>query len=151
VATTSLQFSVLTTLKTLLDARTPGLDGVQRSLGRPAGDDQATEYVWLLGSSDLDQEHTRLSGGQARVARENEFDIDIKVGARSKVGPEANYVRLGEIVAQVELIVAEDPRLGNLDGVNWCVLTGIDIDLGRKERQPEATADLILTVSGRLR
>lgn len=142
--------AVVEALVEMLTSRA-GLAGVKIEIGPPSQDDDATEQIYLDDIDSWDMEHRVLSGGQATVARDETFELPWVVKVRSRAGQSASFRRAFEIHNEVALAVAEDPRLGGVDGLLEAKFTDGSVDFGQAERKATTKITNNLTIKGKLR
>lgn len=135
------------TRQRLRDLIADGLPGVQVEYAWPAKQLQP-RAVWLGRlRSTIDIETFKAN----RKNRVDEFDVDVWCAASGRGYPtaEAADAAAEELVHAVEDVLADDPTLGALDGLQWAMLTA-------REGDPDPTDDgwaaaIRLTISCRAR
>lgn len=133
----------------LVDLITDQSPGVQVSYGMPPPEQQQRELLALLSSSSATIEDPHLKDG--RRARYEDFDSQILVLVASQPTPRAAEARATEIGSVVEDILAEDPKLGAVDGLIAAWPTAREFDSGYgPEGLPLCALELTVRMKARL-
>ncbi|RMH85147.1 MAG: hypothetical protein D6683_01370 [Actinomyces sp.] len=150
MATTSVAFDAMAALVDALSARS-GLSGVKVDFAAPSSDDDATEQVRLGTVVAGTQDPEVFSGGAARTARAERFDLDVEVIVRSKRTTRDAVERAFALAAEVEDEVASDPTLGGVDGLAWATVSGLESEVGQAGQLPRVVVTLTVSCRARLR
>lgn len=125
----------------------PALQGVLVNYGDP-GDRGRKEQVWMGRIERADQEPVALR--QGRRKRDEDYDLWVHIDVASKVQAEDNEARAIELVQEVESVLAEDPSLGEVQGVLWAVVREMRVNTVETGEGPSTSAIVIVNVRGRL-
>jgi hypothetical protein len=121
-ATTSIRPAVKSALLTALQLK-PELEGVQLSYGWP-GDALEREHIWI-GNVTGTVRIALLSTG--RKYRDDKFNVSVFVQAGLIGGTEAEAEeRATQLLAALEDVLADDPSIGEVDGLIDAELTTVD-------------------------
>ena len=133
----------------LVDMVTDLAGGVQVSYGMPPAEQQQRELVALLSSSTATVEDPHLKDG--RRARYEDFDNLILVLVASQPTPRDAEARATEIGSAVEDLLADDPKLDNVDGLIAAWLTARTFDSGfGPEGVPVCALEMTVRMKARL-
>ena len=130
----------------LVDALAPLIAPVKISYGSP-GKLGRTEGVWLGTARDtsLDSDHEPAALRGGRVRRRETLRTDVVFEVMSKNTPreaEARAVALGTLL---EEYLADNPTVGGVPTLLWCVVEGIELDTTESADGPRCV--LIYTLS----
>ena len=133
----------------LVDMVTDLAGGVQVSYGMPPAEQQQRELVALLSSASATVEDPHLKDG--RRARYEDFDNQILVLVASRSTPREAEERATEIGSAVEDLLADDPKLDNVDGLIAAWLTARQFDSGfGPEGVPVCALEMTVRMKARL-
>lgn len=125
MATTSIRVATIAALRTLVETAVDAAEGdsdVAVYFGRPdreAARDSISVGVNLEGTLEVDE----MSAGRKRRIDAFTFDVVIFAAVPGRTYQEA-CTRAEALFAHVEDVTANDPTLGNLGGLLWCVTQG---------------------------
>lgn len=125
MATTSIRVATIAALRTLVETAVDTAEGdtdVAVYFGRPdreAARDSISVGVNLEGTLEFDE----LSAGRKRRLDAFTFDVVIFAAMPGRTYQEA-AARAEALWAHVENVTANDPTLGNLGGLLWCITQG---------------------------
>lgn len=145
MATTNIRWAAVLKVVTLLRA-SAALTGVQVSPGWP-GESIKAEAIWCDNIRG-DMEIALLGAG--RKQRDDTFRIPLEIKVSGKVDLDAVALRLGQLIAAVEDVLADDPTLGALDGIQWAEIGEVQSICGRTPDGPVGFAEVVLEVHSRL-
>jgi hypothetical protein len=133
-------------LKTAMAAE-GGLSGVPISYGEP-GDMARTEHVWIGAATDGDMEPASFRSSRKR--RDETYTLDVVVEVSSIARAEASETRAVLLGTVIEEMLADDPKVGNVTNLLWCMVDGFELDTEETAEGPRSTYTLTLQARGRL-
>lgn len=122
------------------------LSGVSISYALPA-DRLHTELVWL---GDFSSRHEPEVMKAGRVLRMEEAELELHIWVSSMARPESAEERAADLGQAVEEMLADDPKVGGVDGLLWCYVSGYSLTTDMTAERPHAELSLTLTCRGRL-
>lgn len=125
----------------------PAFEGVQVVYGDP-GATARREVIWV---GEIWREDQSLVGISPRpsATRDEEYEVRVHVQVSSKAKPEACEDRLGELISEIEFMLAQDPKIQNVPGVLWATVTELRITSKETGDGPYAHGIITITVRAR--
>jgi hypothetical protein len=139
--------AVKRSLRDRLKAR-HGLSGVLVNYGDP-GERARREQIYIGEVRTPEHEPVAIRAGTRK--RDETYELSVHVQCASKVQPEANEVRLVELIHEVESELAEDPTVGSVPGVLFAVVSELSFRTLETPDGPVSAAVVIVTVRARLK
>lgn len=124
----------------------PGLSGVPIEYGDNAKTARR-ERIWLGASVTGEHEITTMRAG--RKVRYEELLVEVHVEVFGRTTSESSELRAGELVAEIEGLLAADPTIDSAPGVQWAVVSQVEIDTSEADG-PRTEALVTITVKARL-
>ena len=123
------------------------LGGIPISYGEP-GDQARSEHIWIGAATDGDMEPASFRSGRTR--RDEVYTLDIIVDVTSIGKVEANEARAVLLGTAIEEMLADDPKVGAVTNLLWCVVEGFILDSHETGEGPRSTYTLKLSARGRI-
>lgn len=144
MASTTLRWTVTKTAITLLRAQLPG---VLVQPGWPGQENLLPDSIWVA-SLDGPVNIPVFQGG--RKQRDDNFDIPFEVRVVNQTTLDATMTHLAALVSKIEDIFANDPTIGNLDGVVAAQITDEKHSAGWTPDGVIGFAEITVSVHSRL-
>jgi len=124
-----------------------GLAGVPVSYGEP-GDLARSEHIWIGSATTGDSDLVAFKAGRNR--RDESYLVDVVVDVSSMASAETSEARAVELVTVIEEMLADDPKLGEVPNLLWCILESWDLTTQDYADGPRSVMSLSLKARGRI-
>ena len=123
------------------------LSAIPISYGEP-GELARSEHIWIGAATDGDMEPASFRSGRTR--RDEAYKLDVVVDVSSVGRVEANETRAVLLGTVIEEMLADDPKVGAVTNLLWCIVEGFMLDSHETGDGPRSVYTLNLSARGRL-
>ena len=145
--TTTVWWSTAQHLVTLLRAHATLNGVVSVQPGWPGDLERKAEMVFIDELTSTEERPVMTSG---RQIRKDEFTIPLLVVVAGRKDLDATMTRVTELVAAIEDVVADDPSLTAVEGVQMVWITSKSMSCGQTPEGPIGSARVVIDVTARL-